>query len=102
MTADQHFQGQQIVSRRTLHGANSWVATRAEATADEFVWATAIMTQEFGHTFGLPDYYKRSGVNWDSRLDGLDTIMDDPATGSIRDHDKDQLEAIYARHTKND
>ena len=59
------------------------------------------LLHEFGHPLGLPDFYKRSGSNWDSRLSGVTAIMNLPwEAKSIRTPDIAQLDAIYIRHTR--
>ena len=56
---------------------------------------------EFGHAFGMPDYYQGVGMsNWDSRLSDSSIIaMMNQGFGNITAQDTDQLEAIYFRHT---
>ncbi len=62
----------------------------------------SLMIHEFGHTLGLPDFYKRNGVNWDERLSNVTAIMNLPtvAKGISLLYDIAQLDAIYARHTR--
>ena len=58
---------------------------------------------EFGRTLGLPDFYTiRSGyVNWDSRLSGVNAIMDQRynARGIKERQDIAQLDAMYVRQS---
>ena len=57
-----------------------------------------LMIHEFGHTFGLPDFYKD-----DQSLKDLSAIMNDPHTNmTITVEDIEQLRAIYAVHNSSD
>ena len=51
------------------------------------------MLHEFGHTFGLDDFYD------DPTMDHLDAVMNDPYTNKTPTaEDIAQLRAIYALH----
>ena len=53
------------------------------------------MMHEFGHTFGLPDFYTDTTTG----LKGLAAVMDDPyANKTPTAEDIEQLKAIYALH----
>ena len=69
-----------------------------------YIRAHYIALHEFGHTLGLPEFYKRSGNNWDERLLGVTAIMNIPwKAGHIRqEQDIAQPDAIYTRHGRHD
>ena len=50
---------------------------------------------EFGHTLGMPDYYADNVCG----LKGTVAIMQNPEYECIRNDDRAQLKAIYARHS---
>ena len=54
---------------------------------------TKSMAHEFGHTFGLSDFYKDT-----TGLKGTYALMDNSTKYPVQDEDKEQLHAIYARH----
>ena len=106
--------------RKSCHPANStlyrWTAVRGmhwapiydasgNSVIGNYVFLQPITTHEFGHTFGLPDFYTpKNAVNWDSRLLKAHAIMRitfdglNPMTIQV-DEDIAQLDAIYSRHT---
>ena len=59
-----------------------------------YVYVGHVMTHEFGHTFGLPDFYADN-----TGLQGLPAVMDNNHVNQmITTEDIKQLRAIYAIH----
>ena len=76
--------------------------TRDDDTV-RYVYIRYIMLHEFGHTMGLPDFYRGGGqTNYDPDLDREPAIMNLPweVGGHIQQTDRDQLDAIYRTHTR--
>ena len=60
-----------------------------------YYYIDPIMIHEFGHTFGLPDFYADTTTG----LQALPAVMDDPYTNKTPTlEDIEQLRAIYALH----
>ena len=60
-----------------------------------YAYVDRVMLHEFGHTFGLPDFYTDTTTG----LKGLAAVMDDPyANKTPTAEDIEQLKAIYALH----
>ena len=57
-----------------------------------YAYAPYVLIHEFGHPFGLPDFYK------DPELKGFNAIMEGSKFMTIKSEDLTQLYAIYARH----
>ena len=87
-------------AREELHNEDYVVGGVVRGRYRFIEWLTL---HEFGHTFGLPDFYTiRSGyVNWDSRLSGVNSIMNQHynARGIKERQDIAQLDAMYVRHS---
>ena len=60
-----------------------------------YLYINAISAHEFGHTFGLSDFYKDT-----TGLKGTYALMDNSTKYPVQDEDKEQLHAIYARHKR--
>lgn len=56
--------------------------------------ATRVVRHEFGHTFGLPDFYQHSAT------EGLKATIMHSGPDITDEHDVDQLRAIYYAHNK--
>ncbi len=66
-----------------------------KAKIGEYYYIDPIMIHEFGHTFGLPDFY----ADMITGLQGLAAVMDDPYKNKTPTlEDIEQLRAIYALH----
>ena len=53
-----------------------------------------VLVHEFGHLFGLPDFYKYD--EWENS----DAVMKTSSRSTISNDDLNQLYAIYARHLR--
>ena len=63
-----------------------------------YYYIDSIMIHEFGHTFGLPDFYADT-----TGLQGLPAVMDNPYTNQTPTiEDIEQLRAMYALHEPTD
>ena len=58
-----------------------------------------MVVHEFGHAFGVDDYYEKTGEPYDS----FDGVMKSFKKGAklLRQDDKDAIKAIYKPHIKN-
>ncbi len=68
-----------------------------------YVYVNYIVIHEFGHTLGMPDFYRGGGADvYDDRLaNETPAIMNSPSDAKrVRDKDLEQLNAIYRRHTR--
>ena len=88
-------------AREQLHGEDY---TRSDGVVlGEYYFVEYMTLHEFGHPFGLPDFYtNRVGyVNWDSRLSGVNATMNRHYNAkSIKERqDIPQLDAMYVRHS---
>ena len=71
-----------------------------DATGGIYAYVGYTLLHEFGHPFGLPDFYSsKNAVNWDPRLRDVMAIMNLPwEANGIKTQDIKQLHAIYIRH----
>ena len=67
---------------------------RFNGTSVTYALIDDVMLHEFGHTLGLPDFY----AHVETRKLNLRSIMDDLNNPITKEHDIDQLRAIYFKH----
>ena len=64
-----------------------------------YVWIDSMVVHEFGHTFGVADYYGKTGAPYDTYRGVMKSFL--PGEKFLRDDDKAAIRAIYKTHIKN-